>query len=101
MKLNLMRDLILREICTRQPITVTALAEKLEISKGSSIYRYLREFKKQGLVEMVKEKDDKKRQKGNPTFITLTKKGETLYGPITTNKKESIDEIIEKIKKLK
>lgn len=74
MKLNIMRASILSTIQENQPITVSALAEKVNISKGSSIYRYLKELEKRKLITMKKEKNKNKTKKGNPTYINTTNK---------------------------
>lgn len=74
MKFSLTRALILSTISENQPISVSDLAKKINLSKGTSIYRYLEELKKRGLIIMEKEKDVSKIKKGNPTFIRTTKK---------------------------
>lgn len=65
---------ILRIIKDNEPLTVTQLGKLLNISLGSSIYRYLNELKARDLIEVFK--DSKKR--GQPAFIKTTPKADPI-----------------------
>lgn len=65
---------ILRIIKDNEPLTVTQLGKILNISLGSSIYRYLNELEERGLIELTK--DSKKR--GQPAFIKTTPKADPI-----------------------
>jgi len=74
MKLSVMRGYILALIKENQPITVTELSKKLNISTGTSIYRYLKELEERKLIVMKKESGSEKMKRGNPTYLQITSK---------------------------
>lgn len=74
MKFSMQRAIILSIIKEKQPISITKLAEAVGISSGNTIYRYLRELEKAGLI--VIEKQPKKR--GQPSMVSATDKAVPL-----------------------
>jgi len=74
MAFSIMRARILQEIKKNEPINIIQLTKKLKTSGGTSIYRYLRELEKRGLIKTYKE--EKKR--GQPTLLITTEKAKPL-----------------------
>ena len=69
MKFNQAKQIIIETVKKNQPINISKLAKKIGLSKGSSIYRYLRELENENIIIMKKEIG--KRKRGNPTFIYI------------------------------
>jgi len=74
MEWSFKRAQILRTIKDNEPINITSLCEKVNISKGNTIYRYLKELEFRGLISTKKEKGTR----GEPTLLMTTKKAKAL-----------------------
>jgi predicted transcriptional regulator len=70
MKFSLKRGEILQVIKDNEPIGVTALAKKVNLSAGTTIYRYLEELKSKKLIEMYSDKE----KRGKPNIVKTTDK---------------------------
>jgi DNA-binding MarR family transcriptional regulator len=77
MKFNATRMLLLSTIAQYKEIGVSDLCELAQLSQGSTIYRYLEHFEKQGLITMEKQV----KQGGQAHKLKITKKGSSLKLP--------------------
>ncbi len=74
MVFSLKRGEILRVIKDNEPISITSLAKRVNLSTGNTIYRYIKELEEKGLINT--SKDEKKR--GQPTMLRVTDKARPL-----------------------
>src|SRR3989344_5569601 len=72
MRFSLKRGEILRVISDNEPISITALAKKVNLSEGSNISMYVQELEKRGLI--ISYKEEKNIKRGNPTLLKTTSK---------------------------
>jgi len=82
-----MRGLILSAIAENEPISVTDLSKKLNISMGTTIYRYLEELKQRGLITMKQEKN----KRGKPTMLSTTSKAKPFKFKSMDNTIKALD----------
>jgi len=88
---------ILLSLFSKEPKSISDLQRVLGISYKET-YRHIKEMILSGEIQ----KNIKTKTKHSPADITLTEKGkkkaEILSSEVTTNKKESIEEILKKLK---
>ena len=70
MKFSIQRVKIFLVIKNKEPISVSKLADEVSLSKGNTIYRYLRELEEKGFIKIVKKKEQ-----GQPAMVSTTGKG--------------------------
>lgn len=77
-KFDVKRAIILSVIRNHEPISVTNLAKEVNLSKGTTIYRYLRELKQRGLITLEKQK----KKVGQPTMVSTTAQATPMIEPV-------------------
>lgn len=74
MAFSMTRAKILAIIKKGEPISITSLSKQINLSRGTTIYRYLEELEQRGLIKRYKEL----KKRGQPTMLITTEKAKPL-----------------------